>query len=137
MSNEDTNLTWAREEAITVPIASQERRIAIRYLDWDRCKRKLRKVKEQVPRLHLVFSFLFGIAASSLFSIITLSANPQSQLPAWVSPLYVLLLLFSLATALVFVYVDHAMRKGKESVIDEIIEDMDSIEKTFPEVSGT
>jgi H+/Cl- antiporter ClcA len=134
MSNKSTSLTWKREEPISVPVAGQERRIAIRYLDWDRCKRKLNKIRQQVPRLHLVYSFLFGITATSGFSLITFYTNPETKLPAWGYPLYLLAFLFSLAAAICFVYVDRKIWQQKESDIDDIIEDMESIEKTFPNV---
>jgi hypothetical protein len=42
---------------------------------------------------------------------------------------------FSLATAICFVYLDRKMRQLHQSDIDEIIEDMESVEKTFPETS--
>jgi len=137
MSNDENEssavIPWRHEDPIGVPASMQERRIAIRYLDWDRCKRNLQKVRKEAPRLDIVFSFLFGIAAMSLFSLITFYENPQTQYPQWTYPVYYLLFAFSLAIAFVFVYTDQKLRQKKESDIDEIIEDMESIEKTFPE----
>jgi len=133
MNEENRSVTWKREEPISVPIPAQERRIAVRYLDWDRCKKRLQKIRQQIPRLHLVYSFLFGIAASSLFSLITLFANPETQLPAWGCPLYILIFVFSLGAAICFVYVDQKILHEKKSDIDDLVEEMESIEKTFPE----
>jgi hypothetical protein len=132
MSNEPTEITYRRDESISLPSTEQERRIAIRYRDWERCKKKLNKIKQPIPRFHLVFSFLFGISASSGFSLVTLYTQPEAKLPAWEFPLYWLLLVFSLGVAICFVYLDRQMRESKESDIDEIIEDMESIEQTFP-----
>lgn len=133
MSDKHSTLSWKRDETISVPSSSQERRIAIRYLDWERCKKKLAKTKNQVPRFHLVFSFLFGIAASSGFSLMAFYSNSQTKLPEWELPLYWLLFFFSLGVGSVFVYVDHQLRKKEQSDIEEIIDDMDAIEKTFSE----
>ena len=134
MSNRETTLSWNRAEPITLPFSTKERRIAIRFLDWDRCKKKLRKIRQPIPRFHLFYSFLFGISASSGLSLVTLHLEPEASLPAWGYPLYWLLLLFSLLTAICFVYLDSRIRQQKQSEIDEILEDMDNIEKTFPEL---
>ncbi|MGD0996318.1 MAG: hypothetical protein ABR909_12445 [Candidatus Bathyarchaeia archaeon] len=133
--SQDKSVTWKREEQITVPTYSQERRIAIRYLDWDRCKRRLSKARNEKPRLDLVFSFLFGITATSGFSIATFYAEPHANLPNWAYPFFYLLLVFSLGTGFVFVYLDRKLNTNRESEIDDIINEMESIEKTFPEVA--
>lgn len=131
MSNESSTISWKRDEAISIPSSSQERRIAIRYLDWDRCKKSLKKCNQPIPRFHLVFSFLFGIAATSGFSLITFLLNPLTNLPAWGYPLYSLVCIFSLFTGICFVYVDRKVRSERRSDIASVIEDMDAIEKTF------
>ena len=90
MSDETKTVIWQRNEPISVPVSAQERRIAIRYLDWDRCKKRLERIRQEIPRLHLVFSFLFGISASSAFSLVTFYANPAASLPSWTLPLFIL-----------------------------------------------
>jgi len=131
MSDETKTVVWQRNEPISVPMSAQERRIAIRYLDWDRCKKRLSKARQEAPRFHLVFSFLFGIAASSAFSLIALLANPAANLPSWVYPLFILVFVFSLCNGAIFVVLDKRMRHDKKSDVDDILEDMDGIEKTF------
>lgn len=131
MSDETKTVVWQREEPISVPMSAQERRIAIRYLDWNRCKKRLSKARQEVPRFHLVFSFLFGIAASSAFSLIAFYANPAANFPAWVYPLFILVFVFSLCNGAIFVALDRRMRHGQKSDVDDILEDMESIEKTF------
>lgn len=133
MKDENQTVTLKRDQPISLPSSSQERRIAIRCLDWDRCTKKLRRSRQQVSRLHLVYSFLFGITASSGFSLITFYTETETKLPAWGYPLYSLIFLFSLMTAIVFVYVDRRIRLDKQSDIEDVIEDMESIEKTFLE----
>lgn len=132
MKNENQTLSVKRDQSISLPASSQERRLAIRYLDWDRCKRKLKKIRQRVPKLHLVYSFLFGITATSGFSLLTFSTQTETKLPTWGYPLYSLIFVFSLVTAIVFVYVDRRIGFDKQSEIDDIIEDMKSIEETFP-----
>jgi len=134
MKNENQSITLKRDQSISLPSALEERCLAIRYLDWNRVEKKLRKISQRVPRLHLVYSFLFGITASSGFSIITFLTQTETQLPVWGYPLYSLTFVFSLVTALVFVYVDQRIGLDKKSDIDEIIEDMEGIEKTFPPI---
>ncbi len=131
MSKESSGVTWKREESITVPSSGYEKRIAIRYLDWERCKRKLQKIQKDKPRLDLVFSFLFGITATSGFTIATFYAQPNIDLPNWAYPFFSLLLAFSLVTGFVFVYLDRKLGQVRESDIKEIVDDMDGIEKTF------
>lgn len=131
MKNENQTVTLKRDQSISLPSPSQERSLAIRYLDWNRCKMKLRRISQRVPRLHLVYSFLFGITASSGFSLLTFSTQTETKLPAWGYPLYSLIFVFSLVTAIVFVYVDRRIGLDKQSEIDDVIEDMKSIEETF------
>jgi hypothetical protein len=131
MSDETRTVVWERKEPISVPVSDQERRIAIRYLDWDRCKKGLSKISQEVPRFHLVFSFLFGIAASSVFSLIAFYANPAANLPSWVYPLFILIFVFSLSNAAIFVALDRKMKRNRKSDVDDILEDMNNIEKTF------
>lgn len=129
----DVNVYYTRQEPISVPSPLQERRIAIRYHDWARCKNKLKKIRSRIPRIHLLYSFLFGITASSLFSLVAFYTSPQTQYPEWIYPLYWLLMIFSLVTASGFVFVDKRMLAEKDTVMDEVIEDMEGIEKTFAE----
>jgi hypothetical protein len=131
MSDETRTVIWQRNEPISVPVSAQERRIAIRYLDWDRCKIRLSKTRQEVPRFHLIFSFLFGIAASSAFSLSAFYANPAANLPTWIYPLFMLIFVFSLCNGAIFVALDRRMRRDQKSDVDDILEDMVSIEKTF------
>lgn len=130
--SEKSQITYTRHETITLPSPEQEKRYGIRYQDWERCKKKLRKIKKQVPRFHLIYSFFFGVSASSFSALITSSAQSQASLPSWIFLLYWALSLFGLIIGISFVYVDKIFRKEQQSDLDEIIEDMESIEETFP-----
>lgn len=128
-----STITWKRDEPIYVPSSGKERRIAVRYLDWGRIKKSLERCNQETPRLHLVYSALFGIGATSGFSLIAFAANPQANLQNWVYPLYSLVCFFSVLTGIAIAYVDRLMRKTKKSDVESIVEDMDAIEKTFTE----
>lgn len=120
----------ARDEHIAIPSSEQEKRIAIRYLDWDRIKTRLSRVKEPVPRLHLIYSWLFGVSSTSCLTIITLSSTSQN-LPVWLIPLYWCVFIFALLCAIVFVYTDKKLSSKKVSDLTEIIDDMNIVEKSF------
>jgi len=122
-------IEWERAEKISIPSPDLERRIAIRYIDWSRCKRKIMRIKAPIPRLHLVYSGLFGISASSVLSIITHSGS--ENISPWILPLYSCIFFFSLVCAIVFVIVDLKLRERRKSDLEELSEDMNEIESTF------
>ncbi len=131
MTDETSTITVKTDQAISLPVSREERRIAIRYLDWKRCKKRLVKIRQPISRLQLTFPFCFGLSVSSVFALATLYLIPEVKFPAWSFPFYWLLLVFSLAVGICFLYLDYKIRKDKESDIDEVIEDMESIEKSF------
>ena len=128
-SSSEQVLNWKREEPIAVPSSDRERRMAIRYSDWERLKRRLSRVVDPVPRLSVVYSILFGIAASSGLSIIPIAKS--QGLPSWVTPLYACVCVFSLLCGFVFVWVDRKVRSGMESELQDIEADMNDIEDMF------
>ena len=73
------SLNWTRDEQIAVPSADRERRMAVRYHDWQRIKRSLDRISHPLPKLEVVFSFLFGIAATSGFSMVAAQAAQTSS----------------------------------------------------------
>lgn len=128
-SSPEQVLNWMREEAIAVPSPGRETRMAIRRSDWERLKRRLSRVVDSVPRMSVVYSILFGIAATSGFSIIPIAAS--TNLPSWVTPFYVCVCAFSLFCGIVFVCIDRKVRSGKKSELQDIGSDMNEIEGMF------
>jgi hypothetical protein len=126
-----SEITIKRDETIAIPSAEQEKRIGIRYQDWERCKRKIKKLRQQVPRFHLIYSFSFGVSASAASSLITSLAQGASS-PSWITFLYAALFATSLIIGILFVFVDRTFRAKRQSEIDDLIEEMEIIEKTFP-----
>jgi len=125
----DRVLNWKREEPIAVPSPDRERRMAIRYSDWKRLKRRLSQVVDQIPKLSVVYSILFGIAATAGLSIIPIAAS--QDLPSWVTPLYLCVFAFSLFCGLIFVLVDRKFRSRRKSDLRDIEADMKDIEAMF------
>ena len=121
-------LNWKREEAIAVPSPDRERRMAIRYSDWLRIKRRF-SVLGPVPNLSVVYSILFGVAASSGPSIIPIAAS--QGLPSWVTPLYISVFAFSLLCGCVFVWVHKKFRSIRKRELQDIEADMNDIESMF------
>ena len=121
-------LNWRREEPIAVPSPDRERRMAIRYSDWKRLKRRLSRVADPVPRLSVVYSVLFGIATSSGLSIIPIATSYGLS---WVTSLYICVCVFSLLCGCVFVWIDRKVRSGRESDLEDIEADMKEIESMF------
>lgn len=127
-----SQVTYTRDETITLPSPEQEKRYGIRYHDWVRIEKKLKKIKQQVPRFHLIYSFFFGVSVSSVSALITSYAQPTGNLPSWVLSLYWALFAIGLIMGSSFVYVDRIFRKEQQSDVNDIIEDMENIEETFP-----
>ncbi|MFX0204101.1 MAG: hypothetical protein ACFFCW_49010 [Candidatus Hodarchaeota archaeon] len=125
----DKGLNWKREEPIAVPSPSREKRMAIRCSDWERIKRRISQIADPIPKLSVVYSILFGIAATSGLSILPIVVS--QGLPSWVTPLYICIFLFSFLCGCVFVYVDRKFRSGRSSDIKDIKADMNDIEGMF------
>lgn len=128
-SSDRQDLNWKREDHILLPSVDQEKRMAIRVLDWERLKRKLSTVDEPIQKIAVVYSILFGVSASSGLSIIPLFMS--EGLPAWVIPLYGCVCIFSLISAFIFVGIDWKFRSKKKSDIQEINKDFEDIESLF------
>ena len=125
----EQDLRWVRDETIAVPSRGRETRMAVRRKDWERIKRRISKAVEPAPGLSVVYSVLFGIAATSGYSTgpIAISKN----LPSWVTPLYVCVSIFSFFCGCVFVFLDRKFRSERKSELEDIEADMDDVEAMF------
>jgi len=126
----EEQVTVTRNQTITLP--APEQTYAIRFQDWERCIRKLEKMKQQVPRFHLIYSFWFGVTASSISALITAYAQPSGNLPSWVFSVYWGVFAFGLVFGGLFVYVDRVFRGQHQSEVKDVIEEMRKIQETFP-----
>ena len=122
-------LSWEREEQITVPSPARERRIAIRYRDWERLKRRLSQVTYPISKLSIVYSVLFGVAASSGLSIIPIMES--WGLLSWMTSFYVCVFVSSLLNGCVLFWFDCGVRSQRRSELLEIKNEMKEIEDVF------
>lgn len=128
-SNE-TIINIDRPQRIDLPSAEHETRIAIRYIDWSRIKRKVKDMQDPTPRLHLIYSSLFGFSGSSTLSCIIISQS-EGLLP-WVLPLFICISVFSFISGGAIYLLDRKNREERISEMDECIQDMNEVESTFP-----
>ena len=125
MNSTDNEINITRDMAITVPSGDSESCMAIRRYDWERINDRLLQLKDYNSKLPIVYSILFGVAASSGVTIIPLTSS--EGLSPWVIPFYVCLSVFSLICACVFVYADKKNKTEAESNIQIILKDMQSL----------
>lgn len=130
----EESLNWKREEPIDLPIPESEGRLAIRHQDWKRLKNRIQRVDNNSWDLSVVYSTLFGISGSAGLSIIPIVS--AKDLPAWVTPLYSCLFIFSLLCAVVFLVIDKKLKSKRQSDRQEVIDDMSDIEGTFIRKKG-
>lgn len=130
----EESLNWKREESIDLPIPESEGRLAIRHQDWTRIKTKIQRVDNKASSLPIIYSILFGVAGSAGFSIIPISNT--KDLPAWVTPFYILACVFSLLCGLVFVFVDRRLKLRDQTAQTDIFEEMCEIEGMFIRKKG-
>lgn len=128
VSPSDT-LNVKRQEQIALPSPKHEKRMAIRYSDWERVRRNLATALKPVPKLTEAYYFLFGFAGSAFLSLLPLLY--AEKLPAWVNPLFFLIFIFSLACGIIFVSLEKKLKGTSISNLDSIMTDMAEIEKVF------
>ncbi len=121
-------INWTQDQTIAVP--SDERLLAIRRSDWERLKRNCSRAADPVPRLHIAYSILFGIGATSALSLLTFSS--AENLSPWVVPFHILLTIFCLGGGGYLVRLDRKLHSRQRSQIDDIRSDMEELEKMFP-----
>ena len=122
-------LNWAREEPIALPAPEKEGRLAIRRSDWERIKRCLKRGQQPLPSLPTWYSVCFSVAGSAGVSIIPIATS--SGLPAWVSPLYVVVTLAALVLGSILVVIDKRLVSNRSSSLNDLQEDVEEIEKSF------
>jgi hypothetical protein len=129
-------LAVKRDVYIDVPPAHRERRLAIRYADWDRLKANLERLAATLGHdfLSIVYSVLFGFAGSSGLSIMPILKT--NDLSPWVAPLYITSTIFALLFGGVCVVLDWKNRGEARGNIQYIVKDMAKIDSMF-EQAGT
>ncbi len=118
-----------REVQVDFPSSDSEKRMAIRRSDWERLRRRIRRVAGPPSRLAIVYAILFGVAATALFSIYPMTLS--QGVPTWVIPTYVCAFVFTFLFAWIFVWLDRKAQARSVSDISDVMQDMEDIEGAF------
>ncbi|MHA1410206.1 MAG: hypothetical protein ACTSQY_07885 [Candidatus Odinarchaeia archaeon] len=128
MDEESSKLQWSRTEPISVPSPSMETRMAIRKMDWDRCKRRINGLTIQDLRITKLYSTFTGIAISFFYNWIKIRNDIND-------PFNVALNLVTWIAAIVIAVGFYWLEKNRENQFSknksEILDDMKDIENTF------
>ena len=119
-------IRYHREATIAVPSAHSESLMAIRRSDWERLKSRISRVANPPPRLSLLYSNLFGIAATAGFSVYPMATS--QGLPAWVIPSYICVSVLLFAFGGVLVWLDRQNRVRTAADLSDAMQDMKEIE---------
>lgn len=126
---EENKLNYKKDETVYLP--SDDGCYSIRKFDWSRIKRKVDNTGKKVNiDFKLFYSILYGVGGSAGLSIIPIAF--ADKLPSWVTPLYVIITLFSVGIAIILTVMDSKVKKNKEIDLKEIITEMEEVEKMFP-----
>lgn len=128
-SMEENKLNYKKDETVYLP--SDDGCYSIRKFDWSRIKRKVDNTgKKNNVDFKLFYSILYGVGGSAGLSIIPIAF--ADNLPNWVTPLYIIITFFSIGVAIILTVMDSKVQKNKEIDLNEIITEMDEVEKMFP-----
>ena len=122
-------IPFDRRSHIFLPSARSEAFMAIRRTDWERLKRRISGVTNPQSRLSILYSILFGVAATALFSVYPMLG--AQGLPTWVLPSYVCVGLLLFVFAAVLVWIDRQNRARMQSELSDVMQDLTEIEGSF------
>lgn len=126
---EGNKLNYKKEEVVY--FATDDGCYSIRKFDWNRLKRLTLKSDQKKANLPVIYSILYGVSASAGVSIIPLVF--ADNLPNWVTPLYIIITIFSLGIAILLTNMDKSDNKNKDADLNEIKTEMEEIEKLYNE----
>jgi hypothetical protein len=107
----------------------QESVYPLQESDWNRLKQMISRIKP-INRLFRVFaSVCFGISASSILSIITLSSS--SGVPNWALPATWSIFFSSALVGIALLFLDHWQKKITNLSADDILQEMKLLEEKF------
>lgn len=109
-----------------ISLASEEC-LAIRKTDWNRIKRLSSEIEPPSKVLNTIYSVLFGISITSLFSWLTLPSNS----PSWMNPTFIIGAISSLLLGGVIFYLEQTFSKKTHGDAINLTKDMNEIDKSF------
>ena len=121
------NLKYSKDY-ITYP-AKEQGVYSIEEKDWNRIKELIHKLIPEKKIFKIIYSILFGIFASSIFSLLTFYS--LSNLPNWILPTNWAITVASLIVGVAFIIIDNQQKEIIKITSNFIIEEMNNIELQF------
>ena len=129
MSEESRKIDYSSFSQIDLPRPEKERRKAIRIMDWNRCKKKIKDIQKSSKRLTQLYSTFLGLSFSSLIN--TIVVWESTGISSIIKAFYACVFIFSGILFAVFYKMDEAADKKTKSDCQSILDDMEEIESTF------
>ncbi len=133
-NNKEVPKKFEEDQRLVVLVAPEKPRYGIRRADWDRIKKNIKKSVGTygdltfLQKSHWVLvTFLFTLIPTTLSLWSSLGVDSQLFI------VYSILTLFSLIFTIVFYLAGKKIREHKTDRLEETLEDMDELEKTFAE----
>lgn len=128
--NERPNFVeFPHSQRISVPVPEQDRAYAVRDFDWQRIKRRVKRLSEKDLDFSIWYPGLIGMGVSSGLSIVTVCNT--KDLPNWVTVLYVLATFCFLFMGFMLRKIDSKARLDTQSDAKEVLSDMEAVESLF------
>jgi len=118
-------------ETTTVHLPTDDGYYSIRKFDWKRLRRIVSKEPKKEINLPNIYSILYGITGSAGLSILPIYY--ADNLPSWVTPLYIIVTLFSFVFAFLLTIADKIEAGNKATDFKELIVEMEAIENQYKE----
>lgn len=124
-----TEIGWSHCAQISVPSPENERRLAIRAVDWTRIKRSVKQIHRPLKSLQFWYSCLAGAAVTAGFTIIPLACT--QGVPSWVMPFYIIATGACGLMAWILYRVDQKIVETQGADAEGVYADMQEIEQHF------
>lgn len=118
-----------RSTQIALPSPESYREMTIRQDDLIRLKRNLKQLAGFKKNFTALYGVMFGIGGSATFSLGSLWN--VTNLPTWVFPTHVVVAIAAILFGLFVVYVQATMKTQYKISVENIILDIEDIEKRF------
>ena len=124
MSKQKPPFEISREYEVVVP--EKEKAYPVTVSEWERIKTKVKRLSGDYNLFHTIGSVSFGFSASAFIGAITIGNNYQICWTFfWVT----------FIAGVLSLYFGHQQRKIKSVFKDDILEDMEFIEKRFSQIN--
>lgn len=101
----------------------------VQETEWNRLKKLIQNIIPQKKIYNILSSIAFGVAISSIFSIITLYT--LSQLPSWILPANWAIFVSTLIIGICLLLIDSQQKQIIKITTDYILKEMTTIEEQY------